>query len=246
MDRLELTARAQRGHFWFRGFRRFLDDGLRRALQGRRDGRILDCGCGTGANLALLGRYGRVWGFDLSPVGLAHARETGRPLVRADLTRMPFRDGAFDVVTSFDVFQMLPDDRLALEEMTRVVRPGGTVVFSAAALEALRGDHSAVWEEQRRYTPAMMRALVAGAGLDLVDVRFLFASLAPLMFVARAAQRRFPRREGPRPDSDIRVPPAPLNALLTAILAAEAAVGGRLPMPFGSSLLVTARKPGLL
>jgi SAM-dependent methyltransferase len=243
MDRLELTARAQRGHFWFRGFRRFLDDRLRRTLSDRRDLRILDCGCGTGANLELLGRYGRVWAFDLSAVGLAHAREAGRPLVRADVTRVPFRDGAFDVATSFDVFQMLPDDRPALVEMARVVRPGGTVVVSAAALEALRGDHSAVWEEARRYTPAMMRTLVAGAGLELLDVRFLFASLVPLMYAVRSAQRRFPRRDGPRPDSDIRVPPAPLNALLGMALAAEAMIGGRLPMPFGSSLLVTARKP---
>jgi hypothetical protein len=85
---------------------------------------------------------------------------------------------------------------------------------------------------------------VADAGLELVDVRFLFASLAPLIFAVRAAQRRFPRREGPRPDSDIRVPPAPLNALLNAVLAGEAVVGSRLPMPFGSSLLVSARKPG--
>ncbi len=244
MDRLELTARAQRDHFWFRGFRRFLDGRLRRALPGRHDLRILDCGCGTGANLELLGRFGRVWGFDLSDVGLAHARQTGCPLVRADATRVPFRDGAFDLATSFDVFQMLPDDRPALAEMARVVRPGGTVVFSAAALEALRGDHSLVWEEARRYTPAMMRALVAGAGLELVDVRFLFASLAPLMFVVRSAQRRFPRRDGPRPDSDIRVPPAPVNRLLTAVLAGEAILGAKLPLPFGSSLLVTARKPG--
>jgi len=244
VDRLELTARAQRDHFWFRGFRRFLDARLHRVLPDRRDLRILDCGCGTGANLELLGRFGRVWGFDLAAVGLAHARATGCPLVRADVTRVPFRDGAFDLVTSFDVFQMLPDDRLALAEMARVVRPGGLVVVSAAALEALRGDHSAVWEEVRRYTPAMMRTLVAGAGLELVDVRFLFASLAPLMYVVRSAQRRFPRRNGPRPDSDIRVPPAPVNGLLTVVLAGEAALAGRLPMPFGSSLLVTARKPG--
>jgi len=245
MDRLELTARAQQAHFWFRGFRRFLDDRLRRALPARRDLRILDCGCGTGANLGLLGRYGRVVAFDVSEVGLAHARAAACPLVRADATRVPFRDGIFDLATSFDVLQMLPDDRVALVEMARVVRPGGALVVSVAALEALRGDHSAVWEEARRYTRRMVRRLVADAGLELLDVRFLFASLAPLMYVVRTAQRRCPRRGGPRADSDIRLPPAPINGLLSGILAGEAAIGGRLPMPFGSSLLVTARKPGV-
>lgn len=244
MDRLEATARAQDTHFWFRGFRRFLSDRLDHVTTGgRRVVRILDCGCGAGANLELLGRYGRVYAFDLSEIGLRHARRSGRRLVRADIARIPFPDATFDLVTSFDVFQMLPDDRLVLREMARVLRPGGTILISAAALEALRGDHSSVWEEARRYTPAMARSLVMSAGLEISDVSFLFASLVPLMYLVRAAQRRFPASASLRGRSDIEVPSALVNTMLSGLLAGEAMLARRIAMPFGSSLLVTARKP---
>jgi hypothetical protein len=67
MDRLlEATARAERDHFWFRGFRRFVEPLVARAAAPRpgpgragRDPDILDCGCGTGHNLVMLRRYGR-------------------------------------------------------------------------------------------------------------------------------------------------------------------------------------------
>jgi SAM-dependent methyltransferase len=243
IDRLAVTARAQDAHFWFVGFRRFLQDRLTRVAALRTDLRILDCGCGTGANLDVLGRFGRVYAFDVSDVGLRYARRAGRPLVRADITRIPFADAAFDMVVSFDVFQMLPDDRRALAEMARVLRPGGTLLLSAVALEALRGDHSDVWEEVRRYTPEMARRLVTGAGLAVLNVSFLFATLAPLIYLARAAQRRFPPAGTPRANADMRVPRRPLNRMLTWTLLAEAALARHVPMPFGSSLLVTARKP---
>ena len=78
MDRLlELTYRAERTHFWFRGFRRFVTPWLSQAAGGRTDLRLLDCGCGTGANLALLARHGVAFGFDLTARGLEFARAHG-------------------------------------------------------------------------------------------------------------------------------------------------------------------------
>jgi hypothetical protein len=100
-----------------------------------------------------------------------------------------------------------------------------------------------VWEEARRYTPAMARRLVVRAGLDVVAVSFLFASLVPLMYVVRAAQRGFPRLASSRGRSDIEVPSALVNGVLSGLLAGEAMLARRVSMPFGSSVLVTARKP---
>ena len=204
---------------------------------------ILDCACGTGAHLPLLARYGRVVGFDISFLGLRYARRVGYPLVRADLTRIPFRDGAFDLVVSFDVFESVPDDQGALREMVRVLAPGGAVVWSAPALEALRGDHSESWEEVRRYTPALARRLAHDAGLEVERASFLFPSLVPLMYVTRAYQRWRRRHGGTRPESDISVPPAPLNALMAGLLRGEAALARFWEPPFGSSVLMVARKP---
>src|SRR5262245_37759082 len=131
---LELTARAEASHFWFRGFRRFVAPVLAEIGAGRSGLRLVDCGAGTGHNLSLLKPHGRVFAFDLAPTGLTKARVSGRPFVRADITRIPFRSDTFDMATSFDVLQCVRDDRAAVAEMARVTKRGGSVVLTLAAL----------------------------------------------------------------------------------------------------------------
>src|SRR5271154_4329317 len=92
---LRATARAEGRHFWFRGFRAFIAPLLEYATAGRTDVRLLDCGCGTGANVALLDRRGRAFGFDLSETGLRLGREAGRTrLARGGGGGAPFPRGA--------------------------------------------------------------------------------------------------------------------------------------------------------
>jgi SAM-dependent methyltransferase len=248
MDRLlELTALAERSHFWFRGFRWFLRPVLARAVVGHARARILDCGCGTGSNLAMLDPYGAVYGFDLTWRGLQFAHEHGRRrIAQASIDSIPFRTASFDLVTSFDVFQTLPDqvEHGAMSEIARILKPGGAAVFNFAALEVLRGAHSVLAEEMRRYTPSQIRRLVAGAGLVIEHLTFAFASLFPLMMAARVGHRYLGRGgEAELGEWEIEVPTAPVNALLTAALWAEAQALRVLPMPFGSSIICLARKP---
>lgn len=240
---LELTGRAEATHFWFRGFRRFVSPLLERLTTGRRDLRLVDCGCGTGNNIRLLKPYGRAVGFDVTRGGSAAAQQAGWPVARADITRIPFASDTFDVATSFDVLQCIEADELAVREMARVIKPGGVVVLTVAALEFLRGDHSESWQEVRRYTPASARRLLEQAGLRPERVSFMFASMFPLMLVVRAGQRMLRPFRGLRHDTDIAVPVAPVNALLTAVVSVEASLARRVPMPIGSSLLVVGRKP---
>jgi ubiquinone/menaquinone biosynthesis C-methylase UbiE len=221
-DLLELTGRAEATHFWFRGFRKFMAPVIAEAANGRPGLRLVDCGCGTGHNLQLLHPHGRAVGFDLSEAGPVRARERGSTVLRGDVTRIPLASGTFDVATSFDVLQCVEADVDAVREMARIVRPGGVVIVTLAALEGLRGDHSEVWQELRRYTPATARRLVEAA-----------------RFVQRLT-RRWGRSV--RADTDIVVPIGPVNLLLTVLVSAEAALVRHVPMPIGSSLLVVARK----
>jgi SAM-dependent methyltransferase len=242
-DLLELTRRAEATHFWFRGFRQFVAPALHDLARGRRDLRLIDCGCGVGQNLALLEPYGDAIGFDLVAGVTTVARASGRPIVRADVVNIPFPSDAFDIATSFDVLQCVEADESAIREMARIVRPGGAVVLTLAALDILRGDHAEVWQEVRRYTPASARRLIASAGLRPERVEFLFASLFPLMLGVRSMQRLLRPVRRLRPDTDIAVPAAPINSALTWLVQREAALARRVPMPIGSSLLVVARKP---
>jgi SAM-dependent methyltransferase len=247
MDRLlELTYRAERTHFWFRGFRRFVTPWLSQAAGGRTDLRLLDCGCGTGANLALLDRHGRAFGFDLTARGLEFARAHGVTRVaRASIGAIPFPDGAFDVVTSFDVLYGLPDavEAAAAREIARVLKPGGRALITVAAFESLRGGHGTLSNEVRRYTTASLSALLRGAGLEVVRTSYTHASLFPLLYLVRAWQRWRGGGQAEPSEAEIGVPSAPVNAALSAVLAAESWLLRAGNLPFGSSVICLARKP---
>ena len=241
-ERLEKTRRAQATHFWFRGFRSFVLPVLASLARGRADLRIVDCGCGVGQNFDLLRPFGRPIGFELT-AGAAAAANALAPVARADITRIPFPDASFDAATSFDVMACVEDDVTAVREMARVVRSGGFIVVTAAALDILYGDHSEVWGEFRRYTPATARRLLESAGLRVERVEFMFASTFPLMLTVRTLQRLSrPLRSAPA-HSDMEVPWGPVNALLGWLVSGEAALARRIRMPIGSSLLVVGRKP---
>jgi SAM-dependent methyltransferase len=241
---LEMTGRVEATHFWFRGFRLFTAPVIKDIANGRRDLRLLDCGCGTGKNMSsLLTPYGRSFGFDLTPRGVAYARASGHPIVRADITQIPYTDETFDVVTSFDVLPCIPDDGRAVKEMARVLKFGGWAVITVAALETLRGDHSETSRELRRYTRISVRHLVEDAGLTPTRIAFLFGSLFPLMFGQRLVQRLTRSFRSPQLAADLQLPLPPVNSALSCLVSAEAGLARYIPMPVGSSLLVVAQKP---
>jgi SAM-dependent methyltransferase len=243
MDRLlEATARAERDHFWFNGFRRFVRPLLSEATRGVPRPSILDCGCGTGNNLAMLRQFGRACGIDITWSGLAYARQRGeRQVARASATRLPFAAGQFDLVTSFDVLYAFDDDmeRDALNEMYRVLRPGGQVLINVAALNALRGNHSVLGGEVRRYGRAELKSHLERTGFTVLRITYTNFTLLPLVAGVRFAQRLAGHRES---TSEMTVPSIPVNRALSAVLAVEAAALRVVNMPLGSSLLAVARK----
>jgi ubiquinone/menaquinone biosynthesis C-methylase UbiE len=244
MDRLlQATARAERDHFWFKGFRRFMSPLLAEAVRAQSAPRILDCGCGTGNNLAWLRQYGRALGIDLTWSGLEFAHALGeRAVAQATATRLPFPAGVFQVVTSFDVLYALDDAAAsaAVAEMFRVLRPGGHLVLNVAALEVLKGNHSVLAKEVRRYSRKTLTALLGAAGFEVRRMSYTNASILPLIVVTRLAQRLSGHKESPQ---DLAIPPAPVNAALSSILAIEAGLLRVTNMPIGSSLMTLARKP---
>ena len=246
---LRATANAEARHFWFRGFRAFVTPLLRQAAAGHsRTGatRLLDCGCGTGANLALLNRFGRAYGIELSPVGIRIGRQAGRTLLaQATVAAAPFPASSFDIVTSFDVLYSLDEkiEQAAIAEMFRVLKPGGFAVVNVAAMAVLRGDHSVLSHELRRYSRADLRARLAAAGFSVERITYTNATLFLPMLAARALQRRRGLRTEASAGHEIALPPAPINAGLSVLLWAESVYLRLFNAPAGSSLLCLARKP---
>ena len=243
---LRATARAEADHFWFRGFRYFVGPLVEQATAGIPTPSILDCGCGTGANVEWLSHYGRACGFDLNGSGLRIGTKAARTrLAQASVAAIPFPADRFDLVTSFDVLYSLekPVERAAVAEMYRVVRPGGHAVVNVAAMDVLRGDHSILSQEQRRYSRGSLRTVLTEAGFEIRRLTYTNA----LLFLPMAASRTWQRWRGLRSeqqaDHEISVPPVPVNLLLTGALKVESWWLPFADSPFGSSLLCLARKP---
>jgi SAM-dependent methyltransferase len=246
MDRLlEATYRVEQQHFWWKGLRGFVRPLVADAIAGRQAARILDCGCGTGANLIMLGEFGHASGFDASFRGLELAHEYGqRRVAQASIARIPFGDAAFDLVTAFDVLYSLSEEEeaAALSEIHRVLKPGGTLIVNVAALRILRGNHSVFGAEVRRSTRRRLRRLISAAGLRVTRLTYSNAILFPLMLAVRSGQRLMGLATPEEAGTDVVLPPAPLNGLLTLLLQVEARALRIVDMPIGSSLLCVARK----
>ena len=167
--------------------------------------RLLDVGCGTGHQLLRWRSYGyEVAGVDGSGEMLAHARENNpdAELREADARKLPFDDASFDRVTSIEVLRYLPDPHRSIEEMARVLRPGGICLATAAPLFALNGyalvNRVAVALplgnltrlKQFFTTSRRLRRQFHDAGFSEVTVHGVY--LGPLIWIERLARKRLP------------------------------------------------------
>jgi len=136
LSRFYKTSRAYSEHLAVEDeayFKRYLSLIDRYAAQART---VLDAGCGTGLSTRLLAKKGkRAFGVDLSPFFLSQGNQTPAernapaPLAAGDILSLPFRDGVFDLVASYLVFEFVPDPRRGLEEMARVLKKGGILLI---------------------------------------------------------------------------------------------------------------------
>lgn len=243
---LEETYRVEQHHFWYRGFRKFIEPLLIRATAGTVQPRILDCGSGTGTNLTFLGKYGIPFGVELTWRGLQFGQARGiTRLTQGSVAALPFANASMDVAVSFDVLYCLEDaeERDAISEMFRVLRPGGALIVNVAALDMLKGDHSVLVSEVRRYTRSRLRSKLQRAGFRIDRMTYTNAALFPLTAGVRALQRLRGVKADGGERGDFYVLPAPVNSLFSGALALEARlIAAGLNMPVGSSLLCLARK----
>ena len=233
---------AETRHFWFVGTRNVIVDVLSRALGPAMSGaRVLDVGCGTGYTLSRLPNTVRATGIDISSTSVALARERAphATIVQGSATALPFDDGAFDACIALDVLEHLDDDLDAARELRRVVRPGGVVLITVPALKILWHAHDEALHHRRRYRLREIVSVVERAGLRIDTATYYNSLLFPLVFAQRVGSRLL-GLDG-HGDSDLRIPPAPLNRALGAILSAERHLVPHVRLPIGVSCLVVAR-----
>ncbi len=231
-------------HWWYKGRRALVKAALDRYAPARRPLKILDLACATGMSFRFLADYGEIRGIDISEetIRLCSKRGIDR-IVQGDALRLPFREGAFDVVLALDAFEHFEDDVAAMREVHRVLRPGGTLVATVPAFMALWSPHDEAYHHHRRYRRPQLRGRLEQAGFRCE--RMSYSSMALFLPVWLLRKLRglggTPAEEA---ESDFAVPmPAPLEWLAGAITRTEVAIEKTVDLPFGVSLYGVLTKP---
>ena len=203
---------------------------------------IFDIGCGTGATLTGLARFGQVTGMDFSLDALEFCRRRDHPtLVHARGEALPFASDSADIITALDLLEHIPDDAAAAREFARVLRPGGLLLITVPACPMLWSEHDEALDHLRRYRARQLRAVLEGAALQVEQLSFCITFLLLPIAVLRLLQRIRPHRRG-GPQTALIVPPTFINTLLTKLVMLENRWLLRFRLPVGVSLVAVARK----
>jgi SAM-dependent methyltransferase len=233
----DTMADLDQRHWWYRARRQVLAALIRRLVRPPANAKILEIGCGTGHNLAMLGAFGNVDALELDEkVRSVAEKRLGREVMSAplpELAGVPERH--YDLVGAFDVIEHIDDDKAALASIASRLKPGGKLVMTVPAHQWMWSAHDVVNHHKRRYSKSALKQLIAASPLRL-DALGYFNSL---LFPVAVAERLSSKIRG-KDEADLSVPPGPINAALEGVFAVERHLVGRLPLPPGLSLFAVA------
>ncbi len=241
---------AEERHFWFVARNKVISSLAHKALTGIKTPAILEVGCGTGNVLQSLEKEfssANLTGMDLFSEGLRFAHQrTKCGLIQADLAAPPLNT-KFDLVGMFDVLEHIKEDQAAVRQIFKLVKPGGLFMVTVPADPHLWSYFDIASRHARRYTLNSLRQTIIQAGFTEEFLSPYIAFTYPALWIGRkaidsaiASQELQVHHQA---EKEFRIIPV-VNEIVCVILSLEAAwlTKGR-KLPFGSSLVMLARKP---
>src|SRR5687768_4507576 len=262
-----IMDRVEDSHWWFVGRRAILEgfmrqivdrlnsppykEGMDAALggQGGSPGasgksveaaalRILDVGCGTGANIEMLSQFGTAEGVDVSDDALEFCRKKGLTVQKGLAETLPYPDETFDITTALDVIEHLDDDIAGLKEMHRVTKIGGYSLIFVPAFMWLWGVQDDISHHRIRYTRKQIVERLEKAGFTVERATYAnFTFFAPVL-----GGRTIMKLTGIKPESENNINISALNGAFGKLFSAERFWLKNRNFPFGVSIVVVARK----
>ena len=230
-------AELDQRHWWYRARRLVLSALIRRLANPAKGSAILEIGCGTGHNLAMLSQFGEVDALELDEEarGVAEAR-LGRKVMSSPLPELSeVAKQHYDLIGAFDVIEHIDDDKAAIISIASRLKPGGRLVLSVPAHQWMWSAHDVANHHKRRYSKPALRRLIEESPLRLEAIGYFNS----LLFPVAVAERMSSRLRG-KEDADLKLPAAALNTALERVFAAERYLIGRVPLPPGLSLFAVA------
>ena len=229
-------------HWWFVGRRAILEEFLRQIVLQIRNPqsaiRILDVGCGTGANLEMLAQFGESEGVDVSDDALEFCKAKGLKAHKGLAEKLPFEDESFDVVTALDVVEHLDDDISGLKEMNRVLKKDGRTLIFVPAFMWLWGVQDDISNHRIRYTKKQIVERLQKSGFEIERATYAnWTFFAPIL-----AGRTIMKITGIKPESENNVNVSALNGIFGKIFSSERLWLKNFDFPFGVSIVIVAKK----
>ena len=233
-------AAFENKYWWHVGRRSIVARQIARFCCERRDLHILNVGSGTGGTVEILAEHGKVLNIDHSGEAVRLMQENGYEALQMDGANTPLENEQFDLVAALDVLEHIQEDESALQEWGRLLKPGGYVLLTVPAYQWLWSGHDVSLGHFRRYTASGLEEVVRAAGFEMCKRSYAITFSFPLIVAFRLVQKLL--RPKIQKSSYVQLP-AILNSLFIRLLRVESFLLEIFNLPFGTSVLVIARKP---
>ncbi|MGN6058204.1 MAG: class I SAM-dependent methyltransferase [Sphingomicrobium sp.] len=233
-------AELDQVHWWFVARRHILAEVIRRVVKPPKRARVLEVGCGTGHNFAMLKQFGRLDACELDHCARALAsKRLRRKVEEAKLPDLSmFERNSYDLIALLDVLEHVRGDVASLRAIHRRLKPGGALLLTVPANPWMWSAHDAAHHHFRRYSKQQLATALRDAGFEVQLLSYFNSLLFPLVAAARIAGKILGKEA-----ADDSLPSGAVNAALRKIFGVEAGLIGRIPMPFGVSLIAVVRRP---
>lgn len=234
-------AEIQDHHWWYEGRRRILA-ALIRDLNLPAHAKIMEAGCGPGANLKMLSQFGDVCAFEPDEYAINYCRVySGLPASMLQTGYLPAPipfEGPFDLVGAFDVIEHVQQDQESLAALYDIIKPGGYALFTVPAFPFLWSQHDVANHHYRRYVLPEFEEKLRKAGFEIKLISYYNYFLFPMVAAVRYLKKWL--KLDNRPDETL---PNPfINKVLLSIFSVEARMLGKLPLPFGVSIIAVCQR----
>jgi SAM-dependent methyltransferase len=224
------TFHIENNYWWNLGRFRIIESFIQRYIRPNPLAPMVDLGCGTGATTRWLQKFGNVRGVDASSLAL-----------NSHLEKLRIPSNSQEVVFALDILEHIDDDRAAIQEMYRILKPGHHCLVTSPAYQWLWSEHDRVCQHKRRYTLTEMTSKLETAGFKIIRSSYCISfPLIPLLFLLKF--RSWFKRDRNIMMSIVPLPSF-LNQCLVWLLSIENFILYFADLPFGVSVISLAEKP---
>lgn len=231
-------------NWWFITRKKIISQLLQKFIPRGKAGqlKILNVGIASGESSRWLSEFGDVVSVENDPDFLEYLHSQNFDVTAASITALPFQNNTFDLVCAFDVIEHVEQDKLAIQELWRVCKFGGSLCLTVPAFQELWGSHDIVNNHKRRYTKRRLHELLDENENEIVySAYFNFILFIPI-FIFRKMTSIFKPAKKNHSDFAYFSQDGFTNKLLKKVFGIEPYLMRWIKFPFGVSIFLLAQK----